>query len=33
VVIRSSFLKLERTGKRFTVWMDMRDQNGTKTTA
>ena len=33
VVIKSSFVALKRTGKRFTVWVDMRDQNGTKTTA
>ena len=32
VVIKSSFLELTRTGKRLTVWVDMRDQNGTKTT-
>src|SRR4051794_26092668 len=33
VVIKSSFLELKRTGKRLTVWVDIRDQNGTKTTA
>jgi hypothetical protein len=33
VVIRSKFLELKRTGKRFVVWVDMRDQNGTETIA
>jgi hypothetical protein len=33
VVIRSAFVELKRTGKRFTVWVDMRDQDGAKTTA
>lgn len=33
VVIKSSFLDLKRTGKRFTVWVDMRDHDGTRTTA
>jgi hypothetical protein len=33
VVIKSSFAELNRTGKRFTVWVDMRDQDGKKTTA
>jgi hypothetical protein len=33
VVITSSFLELRRTGQRFTVWVNMRDQKGTETTA
>src|SRR4051812_10124068 len=27
VVVTSSFVELKRTGKRFAVWVDMRDQN------
>ncbi|HET6936989.1 MAG TPA: CPBP family intramembrane glutamic endopeptidase [Nocardioides sp.] len=33
VVIKSSFLELTRTGKRLTMWVEMRDQSGTRTTA
>jgi hypothetical protein len=32
IIIKSTFAELKRIGKRFTVWVDIRDQNGTTTT-
>ena len=33
VVVKSSFVELKRVGRRFTMWVDMRDPDGTTTTA